>query len=147
MSAIMEESSMISFLEEGSKYGITVSNGSSIDLPISIKNLEEYKSLEEGIKSRVNDVFISQHSKGIFVSYGKRFIRGYKGEMIIEKNNDKLSIRVYSSKPENMAIVDTLLRHTILGEKLKKYWENEGLDATKAKERLEEITPRARAAI
>jgi hypothetical protein len=140
----------------------------SITLPIRFENETEVEEFEKQVKELYNDIEISTNKiriialekrawslcdlfpfRGPFIGYVEIATRpSILVSYFIPRCKDCNS-RNWSSKKldwtafekECKVVVDKIVRDTILGKKLKKYWiENERIPSEDAQKRLEEIT-------
>jgi hypothetical protein len=144
MSEIVKNATYIN-LSKGDKYGIKVDDN-KLTLPIALKDESEVKELEQQVRSLFDKTRTG--ADYIFVNPGSGFWNDNEGVEIHAGNSIAFSSNYYghihTSKKVNIGI-DTILRHTLLGQRLKEYWrKEEKISQRDAQKRLEEITPLAR---
>jgi len=145
MSEIVKNAPYIN-LSKGQKYGIKV-DANELTLPIALKDEGEAKELEQQVRSLFGKTYTGTDCIVFDPKMG--FWSNTDEQVVISAGNSiafSSSYRngLHGSKKVNIG-VDTVLRHTLLGSRLKKYWmKKEKISEEDAQKRLEEITPFAR---
>ena len=149
MSLIIDDFPIISLTENGKKYGIKPVSGEyrylGLLLPIGLKDEKESRQLVSEIRDLFNEVKVYPWYDHISVEVkskrGFLFKRTY--HIFLKRGENSIQIATWSPrKNENKVIIDTILRETVLGKRLKEYWlSKDGISEDEAERRLEEITP------
>ena len=149
MSLIIDDFPIISLTESGKKYGIKPVSGEfgsmGLLLPIGLKDEKEARQLISEIKELFDEVKVYPWYDHVTVEVKskRRFLFKKTTYIFLKRGENSIEISTYSPKKiESKVIIDTILRETVLGRRLKEYWvSKDGISEYEAEKRLEEITP------
>jgi hypothetical protein len=145
MSEILKNAPYIN-LSKGRKYGIKVS-ANELVLPIGLKDEGEVKEFEQQVRSLYQRTHVGPEHLDVnpdnrhWLNVDDEEVEIGAGNSIVLSSN--YYGHIHTSKKLKIGI-DTILRYTVLGQKLEKYWvAEEKISEKDAQKRLKEITPLA----
>ena len=152
MSFIIDNFAIISLTESGKKHGIKPVSREygyiGLSLPIGLKDEEESKQLISQIKELYDGikVYVWYDHLAIEVKGKRKFLFKETAYVAIRRGENSIEIGTWSPRKKmDKSVIDTILRRTILGRRLKDYWiSTEGISEGDAEKRLEELTPYAK---